>query len=182
MSCVFSFCSGFLPTKLFPLMSLQWRGWCLAAFDFFKDSVHLLEERLPKVSAELLYNIRNGETNFISFSCLPWERKAVKHESRCVHRVLCAIRLWKLGQLHLSISKGAGELRPPFWEQDVRAKAISLVKTVFLEEWIPIKWGDRGECSLWQNVLQKECKACLFHKGHCNINTRMHYYFFLMIH
>lgn len=43
----------------------------MAAFDFFKDSVHLSEEGLPKVSAELLYNIRNGETNFISFSCLP---------------------------------------------------------------------------------------------------------------
>lgn len=159
MSCVFPFCSGFLPTKLFPLMSLQWRGWCLAAFDFFKDSVHLLEERLPKVSAELLYNIRNGETNFISFSCLPWERKAVKHESRCVHRVLCAIWLWKLGQLHLSISKGAGELRPPFWEQDVRDKAISLVKTVFLEQWIPIKWGDRKNVPYDKMFYRKNVKS-----------------------
>lgn len=92
-------------------MSFQRRYWCLAAFDFFKDSVHLLEERLLTVSAELPYNSRKEETNFIYFICLQWERKAVAHE--CVHRVSCAIQPWKLGQLHLFLIPRCRRARAP---------------------------------------------------------------------
>lgn len=140
-----------------------------------------LEERLLTVSAERLCNIRNKETNVISFICLLWERKAVAHETKCVHRVFCATQPWKLGQLHLFLmSQGARELRPPFWQEVVRAEAIFLVKTAFLEHWTPINCRDRWELSLWQNGLQKECGVCLFHKFQCNINRRTHYFFLVI--
>lgn len=86
MSCVFSFCSGFLPT--------QWFIEETDAFDLFKDSVLLLEERLAKLSAELLYSIRNGETNFFSGSCLEWERRAAAHESKCGSSVQPSSESW----------------------------------------------------------------------------------------
>lgn len=73
MSYVFSFCSGFPPQSGSCSCHFSEEADVLAAFGFFKNSAHLLEETLPKVSAELLYDIRNGET--ISFLLVAYLEK-----------------------------------------------------------------------------------------------------------